>query len=88
MDYNLLVSDKIRKQILSVPHFCDSMYNNLDISSTLDYFARRFVLPLSKVFDINNSVVVDCGAGYGWFSVAYIILGGKAVIAVDVTPEN
>jgi ubiquinone/menaquinone biosynthesis C-methylase UbiE len=70
-------------QIQSSSHFKNSIYRSLDIEGTLEYFHRRYVNPLQKWFDISNSVVVDCGAGYGWFSIAYLLAGGLRVIAAD-----
>jgi 2-polyprenyl-3-methyl-5-hydroxy-6-metoxy-1,4-benzoquinol methylase len=70
-------------RIRSIPHLQNSIYHNLDIAGTLDFFTRRYVQPLACLFDTSNLVVADCGAGYGWFSIAYLLAGGKAAIAID-----
>ena len=75
-------------RIRALNHFKSSPYHDLDIPGTLDFFYGRYILPLKKVCDINTSLVVDCGAGYGWFSIAYILAGGKAAIAVDVDSDR
>jgi len=76
------------KAVRDLKRFRKSIYHNLDIRLTLEYFTKRFVTPLSREFDIRNSIAVDCGAGYGWFSLAYLLAGGKGVIAIDVDKER
>ena len=82
------IDSEVLKKILSVERFRDSIYRDLDISATLDFFRRRYVQPLALRFNISECTVVDCGAGYGWFSFAYIFAGGKQVIAVDLERER
>jgi hypothetical protein len=70
--------------INSTPFLNNSIYKNIDISQTFDFFYRWFVLPLKSKFVSNESTVVDCGKGFGWFSYAYLLAGGKKAIRVDV----
>lgn len=72
--------------IKAIPYLQNSIYRDLDIAATLDFFVRRYVRPLSKLFDISQASVIDCGAGYGWFSFAYLLAGGKEAVAADVDP--
>src|SRR5262245_6081367 len=76
------------ESIRSVPHFRNSIYHNLDIKATLDFFTRRYVEPLSHFVDISRCVVVACACGYGWFSSAYLLAGGKRVLAIDLDAER
>jgi SAM-dependent methyltransferase len=82
------VSEADVKRIHSIPHFRSSIYHDLDIVGTLDFYNRRFVQPLACLFDLTNAVVVDCGAGYGWFSFAYVMNGGKRAVAVDIDADR
>jgi len=77
-----LSNDQVQR-IRLVSNFKESIYSNLDISATLDFFLKRYVRPLSRHVNIQDSVVVDCASGYGWFSFAYLMAGGKRAIAVD-----
>lgn len=82
------IDDDVSKKIQSVAHLQNSIYRDLDISATINYFFKRYVQPLSTRFNISESTVVDCGAGFGWFSFAYILAGGKQVIAVDLEEQR
>lgn len=82
INYQLPETDK--EKIRSIPHFQSSIYHDLDISATLNFFFRRYVAPIGKFIDISDSTVIDCGAGYGWFTFAYLLAGGKKVIAIDI----
>jgi Methyltransferase domain len=75
-------------RIRSVPHFRNSIYGDLRIGATLEFFTRRYVKPLANYFDIADSMVVDCACGYGWFGIAYLLAGGKKVIAVDTDTQR
>ncbi len=76
------------QEIKSLPYFQESIYANLDIEGTLDFFIRRYINPLSKHFDISTTTALDCGTGFGWFSIAYLMEGGKSVIAVDLDQDR
>jgi 2-polyprenyl-3-methyl-5-hydroxy-6-metoxy-1,4-benzoquinol methylase len=82
------MTDADLKRIRTVPHFRTSIYRDLNIKNTLAFFSRRYVEPLSHFVDITRSVAVDCACGYGWFSLAYLLSGGRRVVAVDVDPER
>lgn len=88
MNYRFHISENAVESIRSLPYFQSSVYHDLDISATLDFFFKRYVHSLEKLFDIQESIAVDCGAGHGWFSFAYILAGGKGVIAVDIDVER
>lgn len=76
------------ERILAVPMMRRSIYRELDVAGTLDYFARRYVLPLARVFDISRCAAVDCAAGHGWFSIAYVLCGGQRSVEVDIHAER
>jgi ubiquinone/menaquinone biosynthesis C-methylase UbiE len=76
------------ERIHAVPLIRRSVYKELDVVGTLDFFARRYVAPLSRVLDFGTSTAVDCGAGYGWFSIAYVLAGGRSAIEVDLHAER
>ncbi len=88
INHKLSISKEEEKLIRNIPSFRASAYHDLDISGTIDFFMRRYIQPLSKIFDISNCVAMDCGAGFGWFSIAYLMAGGKAIIAVDTDSER
>lgn len=64
------------------------IYSNLDIAATLDYFTRQYVFPLAERVVIENAVIVDGGAGHGWFSFAYLLAGGKQAIIADIAQSR
>jgi len=86
--YFVTINKQAEEEIKAVPHLQNSIYHDLDIAATLDFFARRYVIPLMELFDIDQSTVVDSGTGYGWFSFAYLLLGGKAAIAADLDSDR
>jgi ubiquinone/menaquinone biosynthesis C-methylase UbiE len=77
------IAPEVIEQIRANAHLQNSIYRNLDIEGTLDFFTRRYVQPLRRWFDLRNTVAVDCGAGYGWFAMAYLLGGGLRVVAAD-----
>jgi len=82
------VDIQTQEKIKAVTHLQNSIYHDLDIAATLDFFARRYVKPLMEIVDIRQATVVDSGSGYGWFSFAYLLLGGKAAIAADMDSDR
>ncbi len=68
--------------------FDDGIYRDLDIELTLDYMRRRFVVPLSRHVDIGTSTIMDCAAGFGWLSFAYVLAGGKQAILVELDEQR
>ncbi len=86
--FSNFVSQEMILDIRSIPYFKNSIYKDLDIAGTLDFFARRYVKPLAAKLDISTGTALDCAAGYGWFSIAYLLSGGKAAIAVDIDVER
>jgi hypothetical protein len=81
-----LVTDTQAEEIRRTHGFGDSFYHDLDIEGTLRFFLRRYVVPLKRLVDIAACTVVDCAAGHGWFSFAYLLGGGRKAIAVDMDP--
>lgn len=79
-----LVSPEATERIRAVRHLRESIYRDLDIPATLDYFTRRYVRPLSRWFDLANCSIVDAAAGHGWFSFAYLLAGGRSSVASDL----
>jgi len=57
----------------------------LNIQATINYFFHTYVSSLKNHFDIDKCTVVDCAAGFGWFSFAYILAGGKHAILVELS---
>ena len=58
-------------------------YANLDIDGTLDYMRRRFITPISHHLSIEGATFVDCAAGYGWLSFAFLMAGGRHATLID-----
>ena len=61
----------------------NSIYANLEINNTLEHFVKRYINPLQSSIDIKKANAIDCGCGYGWFSFAYILSGGKHITMVE-----
>ena len=82
---------EILSAIAALPYLRDydgGIYRDLDIALTLDYMLRRFVLPLSRHVDIGAATLLDCAAGFGWLSLAYLRAGGARAILVDPDPRR
>lgn len=77
------LTEEMCTRIRAIPTLTGSFYQDLDIGGTLDFFTRSYVQPLAQRFDIAHATAVDCGAGHGWFSIAYLLAGGKATITAD-----
>ena len=88
MTFNILINEIDIESIKNIPYFQSSVYHDLNISATLEFFSKRYVAPINSFINITNSTVVDCGAGHGWFSIAYILAGGKCAVAVDVDEKR
>ncbi len=70
------------------PLLGNSFYRDLDVDQTLDYMRRRYVEPLRRFVDIEQAILADCAAGYGWLSFAYLQAGGHRAILVDPDAER
>jgi len=81
-----LVTDAQTEEIRKAQGLADSFYHDLDIRGTLQFFVNRYVRPLQQLVDIGTCTAVDCAAGHGWFSFAYVLSGGRRAIAVDMDP--
>ncbi|MBL8573582.1 MAG: hypothetical protein JNM13_07875 [Hyphomicrobiaceae bacterium] len=77
-----LTQDQIAA-IRAVPGLGDGFYASLDLDLTLDYMTRRFVVPIAARLPIAECRLMDCAAGFGWLSFAYLLAGGKAAILVE-----
>lgn len=76
------------KEIRAIPHLKQSIYCDLDIPKTLDFFTRCYVRPLQRHFNLAEARLADCACGYGWLSIAYIYAGGRRAIAADLHGER
>jgi len=45
---------------------------------------KRYVDPIKAFLDITDLTLVDCGAGYGWLSLSYLMNGGGRAILCDM----
>ena len=54
------------------------------LTETLNFFAKRYVIPLSKEVDISNIKLCDCACGYGWFTLAFLLMGGGSNVSEPV----
>jgi ubiquinone/menaquinone biosynthesis C-methylase UbiE len=77
------ISDAQRRAIAEVPYFSSTIYSDLDVAKTLAYMHRRYVLPISKRLTIADTSILDCAAGFGWMSFAFLLSGGKSAVLVD-----
>jgi Methyltransferase domain len=68
--------------------FDDGIYSDLDVGLTLDYMRRRFVVPMSRHVEIERATLLDCAAGFGWLSFAYLLAGGGRAILADLDAER
>ncbi|MFC4347826.1 class I SAM-dependent methyltransferase [Kordiimonas lipolytica] len=58
-------------------------HNSLKIAETLRYMAAMYVKPLRDHVHIEDAVLCDCAAGFGWLAFAYLLSGGKHAILVE-----
>lgn len=66
---------------------------SFSMNETLNFFAKRYVIPLSKKVNISNIKLCDCACGYGWFTLAFLLMGGgrnvsEPVVCMDIDPTR
>jgi ubiquinone/menaquinone biosynthesis C-methylase UbiE len=77
------ISDEQRSTIRTIPRLRESEYAEIDIDETLNFFYKRYVIPLGKASNIEKATVCDCGTGFGWFAFAYLLAGGHRAILCE-----
>ncbi|MCF8379126.1 MAG: class I SAM-dependent methyltransferase [Bacteroidales bacterium] len=83
-DYKKLISKELVAKIREVEYFQDSMYSELAISATLDFFTKRYVRQLYDFTQVTkDTVIVDAGAGFGWLSMALAFTTDASIISID-----
>lgn len=71
-------------QIKNVTDFArNSDYNQLDIQATLKYMKSLYVDQMTRHLDIQQAVLCDCAAGYGWLGLSFLLCGGRKSIFVE-----
>lgn len=88
LEYPFKIKKPQQEKIREIPYLASSVYSNLEIELTLEFYYKRYVQPLTNFFDIFQSCLLDCGAGFGWFSYAYLLAGGKYAILADLDLER
>ncbi|MFV1882890.1 MAG: class I SAM-dependent methyltransferase [Balneola sp.] len=78
-----LTSKQIR-QIAKLEYLRETEYYNLDFEKTLQYIVKRYIEPISEYLNIEESTLVDCGAGFGWLAFGYLLSGGKSATLCDI----
>jgi SAM-dependent methyltransferase len=84
----IAIPQDVLDQIAAVPHFRRSPYANLDVPLTLEYARKRFIVPIQHHLAIKDRTLLDCGAGYGWLSFAYLLNGGSRAVLCDLDGER
>ena len=103
-DYLINIDDVLEKKMHEYP-FRDYLFGdkyikyggydpkNFNLKETLNFFAKRYINPLSRKVDISNMRSCDCACGYGWFTFAFLLMGGSSkvsepVICIDIDPTR
>jgi hypothetical protein len=76
------------QRIGAVPHLARGLYRDLDIEGTIDFMARRYVVPIGQRVNLGMATMADCAAGYGWLSIAFLLRGGARAILIDPDEER
>ena len=86
----LRVSQQQVSAIRDVGHFKGSLYGELNIEKTLEFFQKKYIDVVSKHYRAigPETVVLDVGCGYGWLSHALVMSTGCQVIAVEVDAKR
>ncbi|MDP2902554.1 MAG: class I SAM-dependent methyltransferase [Methylovulum sp.] len=80
----IIITESQLKEIYAVEEFAkNGDYNKLDIIKTIDYMNKLYIDSISKHNCLSESVLCDCGAGFGWLSFAFLLAGGKKVVIVE-----
>jgi SAM-dependent methyltransferase len=83
-DWARLVPDAIVNRVRQIPHIRNGRYARLNLRHALDFYTRRYVSQLADFIDLTSDLTVtDCGAGYGWLSMAFALTTPAHVIAVE-----
>jgi len=84
-DFSTVVSAEKIERIRAVPHFRESMYAELDIVKTLEFYYGRYVKQLIDFTEIDKgTTIVDVGAGYGWLLITFALTTPAKLIAVEI----
>lgn len=75
-------------QLRTLPEFAESPYAFVSPEGAIDFHRRKHVLNLKQHCDISQAVMLDCGCGYGWNVLAYLLEGGQAAIGLDCDPAG
>jgi glycosyltransferase involved in cell wall biosynthesis/SAM-dependent methyltransferase len=86
LDLGGVVSRK--RDILAVPHLSAGSYGAILPDEAIRALFQRYVLPLKEYLDIEQATMVDCGCGYGWLGLAYVLGGGAIAIMIDLDFER
>ena len=54
-----------------------------DFDKMIEYFEKRYILPLKKRVDIRDKVLLDVSCGFGWMAFAFLKQGGKFAYGLD-----
>jgi SAM-dependent methyltransferase len=85
IDFRELVPSSASENIKRVDYFSQSLYSNLDVPQTLEFYTNRYVRQLYDFAPVSNSTtIVDVGAGFGWLCMAFALTTEARVIAVDI----
>lgn len=75
-------------QLTTLPEFAESPYAFVSPEGAIDFHRRKHILNLKQHCDISKCVMLDCGCGYGWNVLAYLLEGGKSAIGLDCDPAG
>ena len=80
------LTEKQSRQIVATSYLKKSEYYNLELEKTLNYIVKRYIHPIQNYlkYNIKDSTLVDCGAGFGWLSFGYLMCGGKHATLCDI----
>ncbi len=61
----------------------NQVYQALAVEPTINYMRVMYVDAMVRHINIEDAILCDCAAGYGWLSFAFLLSGGKRSIIVE-----
>lgn len=73
-----------KEHILALSHLRHGPYAAIRPDEAIQALFQRYVLPLGDYLNIEGATLLDCGCGYGWLGLAYVLAGGEQAVMIDL----
>jgi ubiquinone/menaquinone biosynthesis C-methylase UbiE len=83
------ITEEQISRIQQIQYFKESMYKNLNIRETLEFYYERYVYQLTDFIVLNDETfILDIGAGFGWLSIAFAMATPVTILAIELDRQR